>query len=97
MLLIAAFGAAFAPRPAAAAHPCHQPVSQTSWRPAEHPCDMASHAACLTMPSCATVTAVAVAPHPGLPVPPDVAVLEPQSAVVHDLAPRGPPTPPPNR
>jgi hypothetical protein len=47
-------------------------------------------------PGYTTVTAVTSAPDPGLPVPPDVAVREPQAAVVHDLAPRGAPTPPPN-
>jgi hypothetical protein len=95
-LLIAACCAALVPQPAAASHPCHRPVSHTSWQSAEHPCDMLSHAACLAMPGCAAVTAVAAVPDPGLPAPPDVAVLEPQAAVAHDLAPRGPPTPPPN-
>jgi hypothetical protein len=100
-LLIAALGASMAPRPAAAAAaPCHMPVSaQTVSATPQHGGQQCSHCgqtSCLAMPGCVHVVAVAVAPAPTSSLSQQVVPVRLEEPRARDIAPSSPPTPPPN-
>lgn len=98
MLLIAAAASSLAPRPAVAAeHRCHAPVPQNLVTTGHDNCGQCAQTTCVAMPGCAhVVVAVIAAPATGPLTPPDYVLAEPEAPMVHDLASRGPPTPPPN-
>ncbi len=77
-------------------HPCHLPFTERAVAAPQHDCGGSGHAACLTMPGCTPVVAVATTAPSELLATPDVALVEPEVPIVYDLASRGPPTPPPN-
>ena len=98
MLLIATAGSSLAPRPTAAAeHRCHPPVPQNVLTAGHDDCGQCAQTPCVAMPGCAQVAvALIAAPVAGPVTFPDHAQVEPEAPVVHGLASRGPPTPPPN-
>ncbi|MBI2072091.1 MAG: hypothetical protein HYW52_10820 [Gemmatimonadetes bacterium] len=98
MLLLAAAATAFVPQPTAAAERrCHTPVPQNLLTAGHGDCGRCAQARCVAMPGCAHgAVALIVAPAAGPVTFPDHALVEPEAPIVHDLASRGPPTPPPN-
>jgi len=97
MLLIAAAGVSFAPRPTVAAeHRCHGPVPQNVVTTDHDGCGECVQTACVAMSGCAHVVAVITAPPTGPLGLSDHVLAEPATRIVHDLPSRGPPTPPPN-
>jgi hypothetical protein len=101
VLLIAALGASVAPRPAAAASaPCHMPApAHVLLAGPQHHGQQCSHCgetSCLAMPGCVHVAAVTVAPLTTPRESQQAVRHQSEEPVVRDLAPRGPPTPPPN-
>ena len=96
-LLVAALSLSFAPRPAAAAaHRCHAPAPQHVVTTADDGCGQCTQGTCLAMPGCGHVVALALIQASESYPSPSLTLSEPETPIVRGLAPRGPPTPPPN-
>lgn len=77
-------------------NPCHMPLTQRAVSAPQHHCGGSGHAACLALPGCVSAVAVVTTSPSDLLAIPDVALVEPETPMVHGVASRGPPTPPPN-